>query len=151
MWRPEARKGFIVDHVINPATRVLVVGGVGNLVLSFALGWVLASRRMKAPIDAHRWLLTAHEVSLQEGLMLLGLAFALGFADLSSEWRLASAWLLVVASALQDLSGLVNWLRGTGDQFAERSTGWVLATLNALTNTAGLLIVAWGVIRGLCG
>ena len=83
--------------------------------------------------------------------MLLGLAFALGFADLAPEWRLVSAWLLVVASVFQDLSGLVNWLRGTGDQFAERSTGWVLATLNAVTNTAGLLIVAWGVIRGLCG
>jgi hypothetical protein len=54
-----------------------------------------------------------------------------------------------VASILQDFSGIVNWLRGTGDQFAERSTGWVLATLNAITNTAGLLIVAWGVIRGL--
>jgi len=27
--------------------------------------------------------------------------------------------------------------------------GWVLATLNAITNTAGLLIVAWGVLRGI--
>ena len=68
---------------------------------------------------------------------------------LSPEWAGASAWLLVTASVLQDSSGIVNWLRGTGDQFAERSTGWVLATLNAITNTAGLLIVAWGVLRGL--
>ena len=52
-------------------------------------------------------------------------------------------------TVFQDFSGIVNWLRGTGDQFAERSTGWLLATLNAVTNTAGLLIVAWGVIRAL--
>lgn len=136
------------DH-LAPAVRVLIVGGVGNLLLSFFLGWVLAARRMKQPIEAHRWLLTAHEVSLQEGLMLLGLAFAMGFVRLTAPWALAAAWLLVVASALQDFSGIVNWLVGTGDQFAERSHGWRLATLNAVTNTAGLLIVAWGVIRAL--
>jgi hypothetical protein len=134
---------------VAAAVRVLIVGGVGNLVLSFALGWVLAGRRLKQPIESHRWLLTAHEVSLQEGLMLLGLAFAMGFVQLDRSWALVAAWLLVVASVLQDLSGIVNWLVGTGDQFAERSTGWRLATLNAVTNTAGLLIVAWGVIRAL--
>lgn len=138
-----------IESSLTPAARLLVVGGVGNLVLSFLLGWVLAGRRMKSAMEPHRWLLTAHEVSLQEGLMLLGLAFALGFARLSPGMATAAAWLLIAASIFQDFSGIVNWLRGTGDQFAERSTGWVLATLNAITNTAGLLIVAWGVLRGL--
>jgi hypothetical protein len=118
-------------------------------VLSFLLGWVLASRRLKSAMEPDRWLLVAHEVSLQEGLMLLGLAFALGFAKLSPTLATVAAWLLIVASVFQDFSGIVNWLRGTGDQFAERSTGWLLATFNAVTNTAGLLIVAWGVVRGL--
>jgi hypothetical protein len=138
-----------IESSLTPAARLLVVGGVANLLLSFLLGWVLAGRRMKSGMEPHRWLLTAHEVSLQEGLMLLALAFALGFARLAAEWATAAAWLLIVASVLQDFSGIVNWLRGTGDQFAERSAGWVLATLNAITNTAGLLIVAWGVIRAL--
>jgi hypothetical protein len=39
-------------------------------------------------------------------------------------------WLLVVASGFQDFSGIVNWLRRTGDQFEQRSAGWVLATVN---------------------
>jgi hypothetical protein len=137
------------DSFQTPAAHLLVVGGVANLVLSFLLGWVLAGRRLNSAMEPHRWLLTAHEVSLQEGLMLLGLAFALGFARLPPGWATAAAWLLIVASALQDFSGIVNWLRGTGDQFAERSTGWLLATFNAVANTAGLLIVAWGVVRGL--
>jgi hypothetical protein len=140
-----------LEPLANPAARVLVVGGVANLLLSFLLGWVLAARRMTSPIEAHRWLLTAHEVSLQEGLMLLGLAFALGYVRLSAGWALSSAWLLVLASALQDFSGIVNAWSGTRDQFAERSAGWVLATLNAVTNSAGLLIIAWGVLRPLFG
>jgi hypothetical protein len=41
----------------------------------------------------------------------------------------------------------VNWLRSTGDQFAERSAGWTLAVLNAITNTSGLAIVVVGVLR----
>ena len=138
-----------LESSLTPAARLLVVGGVANLVLSFLLGWVLAGRRLKSALEPDRWLLTAHEVSLQEGLMLLGLAFALHFTRLSPELATVAAWLLIAASVFQDFSGIVNWLRGTGDQFAERSTGWLLATLNAVTNTAGLLIVAWGVIRAL--
>jgi hypothetical protein len=133
---------------LAPAAHVLVLGGGANLVLSFLLGWVLSAKRMKGPMEPHRWLLTAHTVSLEEGLMLLGLAFALGFARLPPAWATAGAWLLVVASAFQDFSALANWLRDTRDQFAEKSAGWVLASVNAVLNTAGLLIVAGGVARG---
>jgi hypothetical protein len=133
----------------STAVRVLVVAGVGNLALSFLFGWVLSARRLHSPIDAHRWLLTAHEVALQEGLMMLGLAFAMGFTRLSEAWSLAAAWLLVVAGVFQVASGVVNWLAGTGDQFAQRSVGWKLATVNAFTNTAGLAIVVVGVLRAL--
>jgi len=44
---------------------------------------------------------------------------------------------------------MVNWLRGTRDQFAEKSTGWMLATVNAITNTAGIAIIAVGVVTAL--
>ncbi len=130
------------------AIRVLVLGGVLNLVLSFVLGWVLALKRMKEPMTKHHWLLVAHTVSLQEGLMLLGLGFAMSFAVLGKTMAATGAWLLVLASAFQDFSGVVNWLKGTGDQFAEKSTGWLLASINAVLNTAGLAIIAYGVLRG---
>ncbi len=133
------------------ATRILVLGGVLNLVLSFLLGWLLSAKRMKGPMEPHRWLLVAHEVSLQEGVMLLGLAFALSYARLPGSLATIGAGLLVAASVFQDLSGIVNWLRSSGDQFAERSSGWILATVNALANTAGLGIIAYGVVVGLFG
>jgi hypothetical protein len=135
----------------NPETsmKLLVLGGVFNLVLSFALGWLLSSVRMKGKMEPHRWLLVAHTVSLQEGLMLLGLAYAMTFARLSGSVATVAAALLVAASVFQDLSGVVNWWRRTDDQFAERSTGWVLASVNAVLNTAGLGIVAVGVVEGL--
>jgi hypothetical protein len=133
---------------LSPACRVLVLGGIGNIALSFLLGWVLSAKRMGGPMEPHRWLLVAHEVSLQEGLLLLGVTVAMPYALLPPWAALLGAWLLVAASVFQDSSGIVNWLRGTGDQFAQRSTGWVLASINAVLNTAGLGVVAFGVARG---
>jgi hypothetical protein len=127
------------------AVHVLVVGGLLNLVLSFALGWVLSLRRVAEPIEPNSWLLVAHTVAMQEGCFLLGLGFAISFAKLPGWLAVVAAWLLVAASMFQDFSGVVNWLKKTGDQFAEKSTGWVLASINAVLNTAGLLIVAGGV------
>ena len=117
--------------------------------LSFALGWLLSLHRAKGPIEQHRWLLVAHEVALMEGVMLLGLAFASLFARLPPWLGTTGAVALVAASLFQDFSGVVNWRRKTGDQFAEKSAGWVLASINAVLNTAGLGIIAGGVIRGL--
>lgn len=131
------------------AVRVLVVGGVLNVVLSFVLGWVLSALRLRKPIEPLRWLMVAHEVALQEGVLLIALGFALQFARLPPEWATAGAWLLVAGSVFQDASGIINYLLKTTDQFAERSKGWVAATVNALLNTAGLGIVAVGVLRAL--
>ena len=131
------------------AIKILVLGGIGNVVLSFLLGWLLSAKRMKGPIEPHRWLLVAHEVSLQEGMLLLGLGFATLFAELSPTLATLGASLLVAASVFQDFSAVVNWLRHTADQFAERSSGWMLASVNAVLNTAGLAIITYGVIRGL--
>jgi hypothetical protein len=47
------------------AVRVLLLGGVANLVLSFALGWLLSMKRMKEPAARHHWLLVAHTVSFR--------------------------------------------------------------------------------------
>jgi hypothetical protein len=133
---------------IESASRVLLVGGVLNIALSFALGWILSIHRTRDPIDKHHWLLVAHTVSLQEGLLLLGMSYAMTFAALPGGAAIAAAWLLVAASLFQDFSGIVNWARGTGDQFAEKSTGWVLASINAVLNTGGIAIVVIGVVRG---
>jgi hypothetical protein len=138
-----------MSATLESAARVLLVGGLANLVFSFALGWLLSVHRRKAAIEPHHWLLVAHTVAMQEGLFLLGLSYAIHFARLPGEIAIASAWLLVAASAFQDMSGVVNWWRGTNDQFAEKSAGWVLASINAVLNTAGLLIVAGGVVRAM--
>jgi hypothetical protein len=132
------------------AVKILLLGGLANLVLSFALGWILSMHRMRGPMEPHRWLLVAHTVSLQEGVMLLALSLAAAWARLPPWLATLGAALLVAASAFQDLSGIANWLKRTDDQFAERSLGWKLASVNAVLNSAGLAIITVGAVRGLC-
>jgi hypothetical protein len=134
---------------VSVAVKVLVLGGIANLVLSFVLGWVLSVVRVRGPIEPHRWLLIAHTVALQEGVMLLGLGFAMRFARMPIWLAIIGATLLVAASAFQDLSGILNWRQHTKDQFAEKSPGWVSASINAVLNTAGLAIVTFGIVRGM--
>jgi hypothetical protein len=137
-----------MDKGVPFAVKLLLVGGVANVLLSFGLGWVLSMKRLKGPMQPHHWLLVAHTVSLQEGTLLLGLAFGAFFARLPDTVASLAAVLLVAASFFQDFSGIVNWLRGTGDQFAEKSTGWVLASINAVLNSVGIAIISGGVIYG---
>ena len=56
-------------------------------------------------------------------------------------------------SVFQDGSGIVNYLRGTRDQFAEKSTGWVLTSIDAVYDTAGLAIIqrSWAWSGARCG
>jgi hypothetical protein len=126
--------------------RILIIGGVLNFGLSFGLGWLLSVKRMREPIAKHHWLLTAHTVSLQEGLLLIAIAYALSMTRAPAVLVGWAAWFLVSASAFQDFSGIINWWRSTGDQFAERSTGWIFATVNAVLNSAGLAITIYAVI-----
>jgi len=135
-----------MSMTISSAVHVLVVGGLVNLALSFALGWVLSLKRVREPIEPNRWLLVAHTVAMQEGCFLLGLGFAMSFAKLPGSIAITAAWLLVAASMFQDFSGIMNWLDKVDDQFAKKSRGWVLASINAVLNTAGLAIVAGGVV-----
>jgi len=131
------------------AAKILIAGGTLNLALAFVLGFILSNKRLRTPEADPGYLALAHRVSLMEGFMLLGLTFAVLLSPLSSGLETVGASLLVASSAFQDGSSIVNWLQGVRDEFAERSPGLTLATINALLAVAGLTILLVGVIRGL--
>jgi hypothetical protein len=134
---------------METAAKILIVGGVLNLALAFVLGFILSNSRLKEPAKPQHYLNLAHKVSLWEGFMLLGLVWALVLADLPSGVATLAAALLVASSVFQDGSSILNWLQGVSDEFAERSPGFVLATINAVLATGGLGILIVGVFRGL--
>lgn len=134
---------------MSAASKVFIVGGILNLGAAFVLGYILSNQRLKTPDAPGGYLLQAHKVALWEAFMLLGLAYAVTLARLPAGWELAGAVLLVASSVFQDASSVVNWLQGVRDEFAQKSLGFYLATVNAILASAGLIIVGVGVFVGL--
>jgi hypothetical protein len=134
---------------LSAASKVLLVGGLLNLLFAFGIGFVLSRVRLKDPSAEHDWLLQAHRVSLWEGFMLLGLIFAVEFSTLSRGLEMLAAWLLVIASALQASSAVANLVQQVPDQFAQRRAGYYLAATNAVLGAIGLVILLIGVLTSL--
>jgi len=51
-----------------------------------------------------------------------------------------------VGSAGETLGGTANWLRGTNDQFAEKSLGWRFNAASSPLLVVGIAIVVVGVL-----
>lgn len=134
---------------MEPAANVLVTAGVLALAVGLLIGFSLARRRARQPADELRYLQVAHEGALLQGFLMLGLSLAVGLSDLGSRLELAAAWLVVAAAVFNTAAGLVNFRQKVTDQFAQRSVGLRLNTINSLLVAPGVGIFVVGVIRGL--
>jgi len=135
---------------MDAGLKILVTGGVAAILLSLLLG-IEISRRRRAGLlaaEAHMWL-AAHQIILMQGFMLLGLGFALVFTHLGGALRTTAASLAVAASAFSAIGSIANATRGVRDQFAERSFGLTMNTLQAIVLLPAVTIVLVGVIRAL--
>lgn len=132
---------------METAEKLLVVGGVSILGYGFVLGLPMAMARMRAP-EAPRYLVVAHLASIIQGAVLLGLSRAVVVSPLSSGVETLGAVLLVVGVGLFGLGNTLNWLMRVGDHFAERPIGWMILSVSAPLNIAGLAILIVGVARG---
>jgi hypothetical protein len=136
--------------VQTAAAKILIVGGVLNIALSFVVGFVWGRKRMRDPMgEVPPYLELSHRMALWEGFMLLGLVFAVLLSDLRAAVETVAAYLLVASSVFQDASVLLNWRQGVRDQFAERSFGQTLATINSVLAAVGLAILIVGIFKGL--
>ena len=134
---------------MTTAEQILVLGGMINLIYAFVTGFMLAVIRQKQAV-APKYLLFAHTGPLMQGALLLGLVFAVQLANLSTRLEIMAALLLSGGALLLAIKDTVNWWQSIGDEFGEKPVlGLALGTVAVLASTAGLLILAIGVIGGL--
>lgn len=130
---------------MTTAEKILVLGGVINLLYGFVTGFMLAVIRQKTPV-APKYLMFAHIGPLMQGAMLLGLVLVVQMSNLSATLENVSAMLLSGGAFLLAIKDTVNWWQTIGDEFAEKpKLGLALGTLSVLASSVGLLIVAVGV------
>jgi hypothetical protein len=135
---------------MDTAAKILILGGLGSLLYSFAFGFVLSRARLADPEAEQIRLTQVHVVSLWEGFMLLGLVFAVQLSDLSSGWEALAAALLVAAGALQLAANTIAWRTRLVNLFAPpHGAPYQLAATNAVLATIGLVILIIGAIGAL--
>ncbi len=132
---------------MSTAQQIFLAYGTIILLVGFSLGSTLGMLRMKAP--SVRNLAMAHVETLMQGSMHLGLAFAVsavGFDSTAATW---GAILLAVGSAMQATGVTLNWITKTGDQFAEKSPGYLINSTSTFVIFPGMVITAWGILTNL--
>jgi hypothetical protein len=134
---------------METAAKILILGGVSSIAVSFVLGYVLSSSRLKEPEKPQPYLLLSHKNALWEGFLMLGLVWAVQLAQMKESTKVIAASLIVAAAVFQVGGSTVAWLMGTRDEFAERSISFYIVTINALMVTVGLGVLLFGVVRTL--
>ncbi len=132
---------------MTTAIQLLLIYGMIVLLLGFTLGSVLGALRSKQP--EVRKLALAHVETLMQGAMILGVAFAVSATGWDGTLATTGAALLVAGSAMQAAGVTLNWITKTGDQFAEKSPGFILNSLSSFASFPGLIILAFGIFTNL--
>ncbi|MGZ4104657.1 MAG: hypothetical protein ACXVQY_06455 [Actinomycetota bacterium] len=129
--------------------KILLTGGVAAVTVSLLIGLYLGLLRQRQPLDqVHSWL-TAHQTVLFQGFMMLGLSLAAAISRLGPSLLKLAAWLIVSAATLSTVATITNAVQGVQDQFAQRSLGLRLNTLQATLVLPGVVILLIGVLRAL--
>lgn len=135
---------------MTAAEKILIVGGLLTLGYGTLLGFPMTALRMR---EGHpptpRYLTVAHVGAVIQGVMLLGLVWAMRMSELSDSWETVAAWLLVVSGAFIAAKDTINWLTGVNDEFTEKARTAPLGLLGALTIVPGFGILTVGVLAAL--
>ena len=134
---------------METSAKILVTGGVFAIAIALVLGFRLSQLRRKAPLAQVAPWLTAHETTLMQGFMLLGLSVAMVASDLGAGLENAAAALIVGGATFSLLGTVSNATMKVGDQFAQRSLGLQFNTIQAVLLTPGVGILLYGVLHGL--
>lgn len=132
---------------MSTAQQWFIAYGALITAVGFGLGGILGMVRMQHP--AARNLATAHVETLMQAGLHLGLAFAIGAVGFDSTAATWGAALLVIGSAMQATGVTLNWLTKTGDQFAERSPGFMLNSTSTFVAMPGMIIIVIGILTNL--
>ena len=131
------------------AIKILIIGGVLNLVFGLIVGHVLGLYRLKTPTGNYKYLLSAHKAGLQQGFMLLGLVFAVILSPLSNDIEIVASVLLFSSTILLNFGEVMNWLNRVEDEFISKPTGFFIKFLSAILSTVGLGILTYGILTAI--
>jgi len=135
-------------EIMDPASKILVVGGMVNLLVGFVTGvpYVVLQARGQ---EVSKYLRFVHVGGFLQAPLLFGLVIALQLSALSDRVELAGASLMVATTLVLLLKDTLNWLGGVKNELAEKSIGGKIGILIPLLGFPAVGIFSYGVFTGL--
>jgi hypothetical protein len=133
---------------MEAAAKILIVGGMVNLVYAFLTGTTLSVVRTRQD-TIPKYLGLAHVGPLMWAPLLWGLVVVLPLSELSRSTEAIAAGCMVASSVLLGLKDTLYWLQGVEDEFSQKPNAFVLNIPLTLAFAAGTTILTVGVLRGL--
>jgi hypothetical protein len=133
---------------METAAKILIVGGVGNLLLGLVTGALMVRVRTSSS-GVPKYLTGAHLGALIWAPILLGLVWAVRLSDMASWVETLAAALLVGSSVAVGARDLLYWTQGVHDEFVERPPAFVLGPIGAVASVIGAAIFLIGALRAL--
>ena len=133
---------------MDTAAKILILGGLGNLVVGLITGGLMVRIRITAP-EAPKYLTATHVGALIWTAILLGLVSAVRLSDLTPWLETLAAALLVTGSLAIDARDLTYWTQRVADEFAQRPRAFLLGPISAAAVATGTVILSVGALRAL--
>ena len=133
---------------MTTADAILILTAIALLFSGAVTGFFMSRIRLSAP-DTPKYLRFAHLASYGQAPILLGVVVVLGLSGMPDTFNTATAIVFSAGAVLLVVKDLINWLAGTGDEFAEKTTGYRIALLFGPVHLAGLVMVAIAALAGL--
>lgn len=132
---------------MEPAAKILIIGGVLNIAYGLLTGLPATIIRQKHPTYS-KYLRFVHIGALMWGPLLLSLSLATNLSSLDNTLEQVAAILMVAASFLLDAKDTLNWLYGTTDEFAEKPRlPLIMGGASAFASLVGIFIILVGVLQ----
>jgi len=131
---------------MDTASKILILGGMAALALSFVLGFFFAKEREKAA-QANRYLVMAHVGGLMGGTLLLALTIAVRYSNLGLGLETIAAVLLTGGSLALVTKDTLNWRQGVSDEFKQQpALQTKVGVASVIAMSGGLLVLVIGVL-----
>ncbi|HYC55396.1 MAG TPA: hypothetical protein VEL28_10740 [Candidatus Binatia bacterium] len=133
---------------MDPAQKVLIGGGLINIVYGVLTGFAFASARQKSEF-APRYLVMAHTGPLAFGTMLMALSLAIPVSALAPDNEELAARLMVFFAVCIAVKDTYNWLAGITDEFVQKPVfSRTVGMAGVIGGMAGIAMLSVGVLRG---
>jgi hypothetical protein len=132
---------------MQTATRVLVLGGLANLIFALLFGLLVSRTKLVDSEGQEVPVSDVHTGTLVQGVILLSLVVAVQLSPLRARVESGAAGLLALGSLFHAIASILAWRNGYPSPLSVRGAAYQTAVVGAALSILGMLVLGAGVLK----